>query len=117
MKVVDGGEFDVTRRTIAATKLNDDDRLVSVEILNDQRNIILVSNNGYFLKFPIEQIPDKKKGAIGVRGMKLTTNDEVTNVYFTNASTDISIENNGKQIRLMDIKLLKRDTKGTKLRI
>jgi len=115
-KVVDGGEFDVAKRTVAATKLADDDEVVCVQMLVDQKHIVLQTKDGYLLRFGVDEIPEKKKGAVGVRGMKLSSGDEVTNVYFTNASTDLSIENNGKQIRLMDIKLLKRDTKGTKTR-
>ena len=32
MKVVDGGEFDVAKRTVAATKLADDDEVVNVQL-------------------------------------------------------------------------------------
>ena len=117
MKVVDGGEFDVTRRTIAATKLNDDDRLVSVEILNDQRNILLVSNNGYFLKFPIDQIPEKKKGAVGVRGMKLSDNALIEKVYLTKNAVETKFMYNDNEIVSSKIKLGNRDGKGVKLRL
>ena len=75
MKVVDGGEFDVSKRTVAATKLNDDDEVVSVEILHEQKTVILKSNDGYFLRFYVETIPEKKKAAVGVRGMRLGKND------------------------------------------
>ena len=75
VKVVDGSEFDVAKRTVAATKLNDQDRVVSVAVLKEQRNVVLQTKDGYFLRFPIEEIPEKKKGAIGVRGMKLGEKD------------------------------------------
>ena len=51
-----------------------------------------------------------------MRGMKLITNDYISEVYFTRGVDDSTIEHNGKQIQLNGIKLLKRDTKGTKLR-
>ena len=60
MKIVDGGEFDVRSRTVAATKLGDGDEVVSVMTLTDQKNIVLQTKDGYFLRFPIEQIPEKK---------------------------------------------------------
>ncbi len=41
MKLVDGGEFDVAKRTVAATKLAEGDSVVSVIALSEQRNIIL----------------------------------------------------------------------------
>jgi len=117
MKVVDGGEFDVTRKTIQATKLMDDDRLCSVSILNEQKNIILVSDDGYFLKFPIEQIPEKKKGAVGVRGMKLNKDCRIDKVFYTGNATESVINYNDNEIPSSKIKLANRDSKGTKLRL
>ncbi len=117
MKIVDGGEFDVTRKTIAATKLLDDDEVVSVSALLDQKQIVLKTNDGYFLRFGVEEIPDKKKTAVGVRGMKLTGKDYVDGVYFTYTTGENSIEYHDQKLDLYKIKLAKRDGKGTKLRM
>lgn len=117
VKLVDGGEFDVAKRTVAATKLMDDDEVVSVMPVNEYRNIVLKSNEGYFLRFAIEEIPEKKKGAVGARGMKLGTKDFVENVFYTRNALETSYDYNGKILSLnSDIKLGKRDSKGTKLR-
>ena len=116
MKVVDGGEFDVTKRTVAATKLNDGDTLLSVTTLYDQRNIILQSKEGYFLRFAIEEIPEKKKSAVGVRGMKLGEKDQLEAVYYTEAVSEAAIEYKSKHLLLNSIKLAKRDGKGVKIR-
>ena len=70
-----------------------------------------------FLKFPLDEIPVKKKGAIGVRGMKLTDNDEVEAVYFLKNGVEQTTEIKEKQVELNKLKLGKRDTKGTKLRL
>ncbi len=117
MKIVDGGEFDVTRKTIQATKLTDGDRICSVSILNEQKNIILVSNDGYFLKFPIEQIPEKKKMAVGVRGMKLNGEALIDKVFFTGNAIESVIKYNDSEIPSGKIKLANRDGKGNKLRL
>lgn len=61
MKVVDGGEFDVAKRTVAATKLAEEDEVISVVVLNDQKQIVLQTGEGYFLKFGVDEIPEKKK--------------------------------------------------------
>ncbi len=116
VKVVDGGEFDVSKRSVAATKLGDGDLLVSVEVLKEQRNIVLRSADGYFLRFPIEEIPEKKKAAIGVRGMKLGAKDKVTDVYYTQNAVEQTIEYKEKMLELNKIKLGKRDGKGVKVR-
>lgn len=117
LKVVDGGEFDVAKRTVAATKLADGDEVVSVVALKEQSNIILQSKDGFFLRFPIAEIPEKKKGAIGVRGMKLGANDNLEEVYYTRNTDDTSIEYHSKTVELNKLKLGTRDSKGTKIRV
>lgn len=116
LKIVDGGEFDVTKRTVASTKLIDNDEVVSVTVLDDQKDIVLQTADGYFLKFPLDEVPEKKKGAVGVRGMKLGAKDFIENVYYTGI-WDQTIEYKGKQMELSRLKMGKRDTKGTKIRI
>lgn len=117
MKLVDGGEFDVSKRTVAATKLGEGDKVVSVMSVLEQRNIILQTKEGFFLRFPIEEIPEKKKGAVGVRGMKLGAKDKVERVYYTQNGVEVSIEYKEKKILLNNLKAAKRDTRGTKIRI
>ena len=117
LKVVDGGEFDVTKRTVAATKLAEGDYVVNVAALTDQRNIVLQTRGGFFLRFSIDEIPEKKKGAIGVRGMKLADKDVVENVYYTKNAVETTIEYKGKELILNNLKLGKRDSKGTKVRV
>ena len=117
LKVVDGGEFDVTKRTVAATKLAEGDSVVSVTALTDQRNIVLQTKAGFFLRFAVDEIPEKKKGAIGVRGMKLGDGDQVENEYYTKNAIETTIEYKGKELVLNNLKLGKRDSKGTKVRV
>lgn len=116
LKVVDGGEFDVAKRTVAATKLQDGDEVVDVAVLKDQRNIVLQSADGFFLKFPIEEIPEKKKGAVGVRGMKLSAKDFIEHVYYTGTGYENNIEYKDRTLDIGRLKIAKRDTKGTKQR-
>ncbi len=117
LKIVDGGEFDVSKRTVAATKLAEGDRVVRVVSLMEQRSIVLQTKEGYFLRFSIEEIPEKKKGAIGVRGMKLGAKDVVENVYFIQNTVETAIEYKGKQVLLNNLKPAKRDGKGTRIRV
>ena len=117
MKLVDGGEFDVSKRTVAATKLGENDRVVCVMTLLEQRNIVLQTKEGYFLRFAIEEIPEKKKGAIGVRGMKLGAKDAVEKVYLIQNTVDTSITYKEKEVVLNHLKPANRDGKGTKIRV
>lgn len=63
LKIVDGGEFDVAKRTVAATKLSEGDEVVSVMPLLGQQQIVLQTKEGYFLKFDIEEIPERKNSS------------------------------------------------------
>ena len=71
IKKVEGTEFQVAKRTIAATKLQDGDRLIAVKVVNDNQNVVLQTKNGYFLRFPAVEVPVKKNTAVGVRGIRL----------------------------------------------
>ena len=115
-KVVDGGEFDVAKRNVAATKLQDNDAVVCVDILKEQKSVVLQSKDGYFLRFGIDEIPEKKKAAVGVRGMKLKDGDNVEAVYCLNYNDPTTIEYKSKQLELNKIKLGKRDGNGIKVR-
>ena len=117
MKIVDGGEFDVSKRTVAATKLMDDDEVVNVEILHEQKTVVLRSNDGFFLRFYVDTIPEKKKAAVGVRGMRLGKNDYIRDVFYLNDMEDKAIEHNDKTLELGHLKVTSRDTKGTKVRL
>ncbi|MCM1119508.1 MAG: DNA topoisomerase 4 subunit A [bacterium] len=116
MKVVDGGEFDVSKRTVAATKLQEGDRVVSIVCLHEQKHIVLQTQEGYFLRFAIEEIPEKKKGAVGVRGMKLGDKDLVEGVYYTQNAMEASIQYKSRNLVLNSLKLGRRDSKGVKVR-
>ena len=113
-KLVDGGEFDVSKRTVAATKLGEGDTVVSVMPLVEQHQVVLQSRNGYFLKFPIEEIPEKKKAALGVRGMKLGKEDLVENVYYLSPGEEVTIEYKEHPILLHSLKTAARDGKGSR---
>ena len=96
VKKVGGSEFQVTKRTIAATKLQPAD--------------------GFFLRFPAAEVTEKKKGAIGVRGIRLKKDDALTNVYLFEEGTECKISYHEKEVTLNRLKLAKRDGTGTKYR-
>nr|WP_297706130.1 DNA topoisomerase (ATP-hydrolyzing) [uncultured Butyrivibrio sp.] len=117
IKIVDGGEFDVSKRTVAATKLMDGDEVVNVAVLHTQKTVVLRTNEGFFLRFYVDTIPEKKKAAVGVRGMRLGKNDYIRDVYYLNDMEDMAIDHNDKKLEIGHLKVTSRDTKGTKVRI
>ena len=116
IKKVEGSEFQVSKRTIAATKLQAEDRLVSVQVITDNQQIVLQSKDGFFLRFPAEEVSEKKKGAVGVRGIKLRKNDEVEHAYLFEEGTEVKVKYKEKELTLNRLKVAKRDGTGTKTR-
>ena len=116
IKKVEGTEFQVSKRTIAATKLQEEDSLIAVKVVNDSQNIVLQTKNGYFLRFPAEEVPVKKKAAVGVRGIRLQKKDELENVYLFEEGTETKILYGEKEVTLNRLKAAKRDGAGTKYR-
>ena len=116
IKKVEGTEFQVAKRTIAATKLQEEDALIHVSVVTENQNIVLQTKGGYFLRFPADEIPEKKKGAVGVRGIKLQKKDELENVYLFEEGTEQKIVYGEKEVTLNWLRQARRDTLGTKSR-
>jgi len=122
LKIVSGTEFQVTKRTVSATKLSDGDALLSVKPLKTEGGlikpdmVILETKEGVFLRFSLEEVPEKKKGAVGVRGIKLNKDDILLHTYLMEADGITSMDYKGKRLDFNKLKLAKRDTKGSKIR-
>ena len=117
LKIVDGSEFETKMRTMAATKLNDGDELLKVMVTDGTEQVVLQSRDGYFLRFDVAEIPEKKKGAVGVRGMRLAETDRLEAVYLYHAGTEETVEYKEKQLVLNKLKAGSRDTRGVKIRV
>ncbi len=114
LKVVDGSEFDVSKRTTAATKLGEGDEVLAVHALEDGDTMVMQSEKDYFLRIDPAEIPQKKKGAIGVRGIRLGAADVLTAIHVLNQGENSSVMVGEKEIVLNRLHIGKRDTKGVK---
>ena len=117
VKLVDGSEFEVSKRTIAATKLAQEDKVIMVQNADQMEHLVLQTKEGYFLKFLKEEIPEKKKTALGVRAIRMSQKDQAEHAYMLENRTEYEIEYKNKKVILNKLKLAKRDTKGTKIRV
>ena len=117
VKLVEGKEFDVAKRTISSTKLADGDSIVLVQNAELMEHLVLQTKEGCFLKFLKAEIPCKKKTALGVRGIKISETDSVEHAYMLENRTEYTIMYKEKPVILNKLKLGKRDTKGTKIRV
>ena len=114
LKQVDGKEFDVAKRTTAATKLTDDDAVIFVAPVEENMTIVMQSAKDMFLRIAADTIPEKKKGAIGVCGMKLAAGDELTNIYALGEEEPPVVMVKDKEIALNRLHIGNRATKGVK---
>ena len=114
LKVVDGAEFVVAKKTTAATKLAENDEVLTVRILGENNTLVMCSAKDMFLRIDCAQIPQKKKTAVGVRGMKLAAGDELKQVFVLGENENEEVEVKGKKISLNRLHIGNRDTKGVK---
>lgn len=116
IKKVKGNEFQVAKRTIAATKLQEDDELIRVQVITDDQHVVLQTKDGYFLRFSAQEVAEKKKAAVGVRGIKLRKSDELEQIYLFYEGTEHKISYGDRELTLNRLKVAKRDGTGTKAR-
>ena len=119
LKVMDGELLNAAKRTVQATKLSEDELIEVIPVdwtEESEDKVVLQTKEGVFLKFLLSEIPKKKKSALGVRGMKLSKDDSLTNIYVMEAQNISSIVYKEKELEFHRLKLSKRDSKGTKVR-
>ena len=130
VKLVAGSEFDVLKRTTAATKLADGDTVVFVQPLvgtgdgassgagcghTGKQTLVIQSEKGMFLRIEADSIPEKKKTAAGVRGIRLDEDDKVTHMYLLGVQEEGRIADYGpSEVVLNRLRIGSRDTKGVK---
>ena len=114
LKVVEGAEFDVAKRTTAATKLSDKDEVIQIGFYEEGLHLVLQSKKSMFLRIEASTIPEKKKGAVGVRGIKLSGDDELESAYLMMPGESVKIMLKDKEVELNRLRIGNRDTKGVK---
>lgn len=114
IKQVDGTEFAVGKKTTAATKLADDDELLLVSPLKGNETMVMRSAKEMFLRIDCAAIPEKKKTAVGVRGIKLDEKDLLKEIYILGDGDNFAVEVKGKEVVLNRLHIGNRDTKGVK---
>lgn len=115
IKRVKAAEFESIKKTIAATKLAEGDCLIAmlpaegdvVAVVSDQKNV---------LKFPLEEVPEQKKNAVGVRTFKLAPDEQLIGAYCLKATEKCSIKVGNRKVELANQPLKKRAAKPEKIR-
>ena len=111
-------DFAVTRysKPITMFKLKDNDEVVSVSN-NNGKDTVIVTNNGYALRFNTDEIPEFGLKTGGVKGIKLGDGDRVNSAFVISENKEyLSIftdRNTAKRIKIEDIDMSSRAKKGS----
>ena len=85
-----------------------------VHVLQGDETLVMQSEKDYLLRIDITSIPEKKKGAIGVKGMKLAEDESLSHIYAISSGENKTVKIKGKNIALNRLHIGTRGTKGVK---
>lgn len=117
IKQIDGKELSTNNRQVVATKLGEGDKVLSVRLVSvDSRyeEVILVSDGGYIVKFPLIAVNLYKKTSKGEKAMRLLEGEKLVAMYLLSDGDIVKIH--GKPVNLLKLKLSNRNDRGTKLK-
>ncbi len=104
---------------VLGMRLDEDDRIVGLEVLSYGQTLLTITENGYGKRTAIDEYPVRKRGGKGVITIKTSErNGQVVNILLVDDQDDaMLITNAGKIIRMpvKDISVISRNTQGVKL--
>ncbi|NLK29201.1 MAG: DNA topoisomerase 4 subunit A [Clostridiales bacterium] len=122
IKQVSGAEFETNRSQVNATKLVDGDEVVGIhlltagEVLAGTLKIILLTEKGLSLGFPLSQVPELKKTGRGVKAISLEKDDYVCFTTAVDPSTETFVYD-GKELNAKKVRNRKRGDKGQRAQL
>ena len=110
-------DLEVTRynRAMVAMSVKEDDELISVIRCTFMNDVIMVTKNGYLLKFSDDEITPTGLKAMGVKGIQLGAGDQLIKVVLASVNDEILLltqRGNIKKLKVKDIALSTRNKKG-----
>ncbi len=112
-KLVQGSQFDVSRKQIAAYK--QEEEVIYINTINLDDYIASKSTDGYYARIPASEIPEKGKSAGCVRCFNISADDTIELVVSGDAKAEMTVGE--VSVPFQRIKPVKRGYKGTKLRL
>jgi DNA gyrase subunit A len=107
----------VRRNGLRAITLDDGEELAWAEVAEGNEDIMLVTHQGYSIRFPQEQVRPMGREASGVKGIALHKNDSVIRMDLVNdkATHIVLVAENGygKRSPLREYKIQRRGGQGT----
>lgn len=119
IKLVSGVEFETGRQMVAATKMDEGDSLVGIElltaadVLTGTKKVILLTEKGYSLGFPVGEVSEFKKTSRGVKAISLEKNDFLIFATAVHPAAE-TFEYDGRTYNARRVRNRKRAAKGQK---
>ena len=92
------------------------DSVLAVHPAKEDTHLVLHTTSDYMLRFSLAEIPVQKKAAGGVRGIRLTGEEQVSTAFYLDEQQIPEVEVNGKKVHLNRLRIGSRDTRGSKAR-
>lgn len=118
IKRTSASDFEVARcsKPMVAMKLKEEDELIDVK--KDWGNIVLVTENGYYLNYPSEEVPVVGAKAAGVKGISLKEDTVKNMVSFNDTYEYLTIftdNKTAKRVKLGELETHSRAKRGSLL--
>ncbi len=111
-------DFEVSRynRAMVAMAVKEDDALISVLKSSFMKEVVMITKQGYLLKYNDDEVAFMGLKAMGVKGIQLAKDDELIKVLLTGLNDEIlclTQRGNIKKLKVKDIVLSTRNKKGS----
>ena len=111
-------DFIVSRynKPYTAMKLKDDDEIVSTSL--NKENAMIVTSDGYYLNYNVNEIPIVSPKAAGVKGINLKNDFVVLGTTYNDSDEYLDVFTNqktAKRVKLKDLSFLSRAKRGSSL--
>ena len=113
IKFADTKEYVTANAKVVATKVNGDDEVVRALVCYADKDLVIRTNDNYFLRLKPDEVPLLGRATKGVKGIKLGKGDYVIDAYVLEEDSVVSVD--GKNKNLNQLKRGSRATKGGKL--
>lgn len=117
VKVSNAEEYFVSKQTIGAIKLKDDDKLLNVEIFNESKTMLIVTRDFMTVNIEVKDIAPTGRLTAGVKAISLTAKDVVVSSMLVNSEDLVSVitsNSYAKLLKVSDFEISSRNRKGLK---
>lgn len=105
-----------TSRSSLAMNLSDNDKVIDAKLAYADDEVLIVTRDGYGLRYSIDEIPNVSSRAKGVIAVRLSGEDKVASMDIISPNKTeavyLTTRGNSKRMKLTDIQVTRRATKG-----